>query len=405
VIRAVFFLENYRSGGGERYVLDWLAALDPGRWECTLLCNRGALSPDTRATLNTGVNVREIGVVSQNRIAERCARWPRRWRRPVLTLAYAASPLFYLVNVLRFVAVLRRLRPTLVQCFNGAYPGARGSLAMVVAAALVGTPAVLTVVGSVGERLVSERLTRPLRDRLIRRVSRTVVVNAETLRRAFVEERGFDAERVVVIRNGLADCAPGDAARFLAAVGGEKLGETLFVCVARLEPGKGVANLLDAFATVRGEANAELVVVGDGPEGPRLKERAAALGLSREVILPGRYSGPVTDVLEAADVFVIASLGEGLPYVLLEAMRAARAIVATNVGGVPEAVTDEVEALLVPPGNAAELAERMLRLARARSERARLAKAARARYERDFSLAMMHDGIEKLYERVLAADD
>ena len=89
------------------------------------------------------------------------------------------------------------------------------------------------------------------------------------------------------------------------------------------------------------------------------------------------------DVLAATDIFVLPSLVEGLPLALLEAMRAGKPIVATAVGGVPEAVTSGVNGLLVAPADDVALADAIAILAASPQQRAELGEQARARADRD----------------------
>lgn len=132
----------------------------------------------------------------------------------------------------------------------------------------------------------------------------------------------------------------------------------LLVTVARLAEQKGLPVLLDAARTWARRTPPPLVVVaGEGPLRGQLSARIAAEGLP--VRLLGNR-GDVADLLAAADVFVLASVWEGQPLVVQEALRAGAPVVATDVGGVADLVGDA--AVLVPAGNAAALAEGVARV-------------------------------------------
>lgn len=149
--------------------------------------------------------------------------------------------------------------------------------------------------------------------------------------------------------------------------------------VGRLAPQKGVATLVDAVPLLRSDA--PVVVVGDGPQRQELERRAAAKGLGDRVRFTGFVAHEeVPAWLASADVLVLPSVYEELGSILVEAMQAGLPVVASAVGGIPDAVTDGVTGRLVPPGDPAALAaavdevigdpELALRLGRAARERA-----------------------------------
>lgn len=145
----------------------------------------------------------------------------------------------------------------------------------------------------------------------------------------------------------------GEAARSLKARMGIASGERIILSVGRLSREKGHADLidaLDAFRRLHAGVRARLVIVGDGPERPRLEAAAARLGLADSVV----FAGQVRDArpyYAMSDLLALPSHSEGSPNVLLEAMAAKLPVVATGVGGVPEIVTDGESALLVKPGD------------------------------------------------------
>jgi len=128
----------------------------------------------------------------------------------------------------------------------------------------------------------------------------------------------------------------------------------LVLAVGRLAPQKGFGTLLEAASSWRDiKPEPVLVIVGEGPLEARLKSQAAALHLDAR--FPG-HRDDVPALLAAAAVFVLPSVWEGQPLILQEALRAGIPVVATRVGGTPE-LTGEDAALLVPPGDAARLAD------------------------------------------------
>jgi glycosyltransferase involved in cell wall biosynthesis len=162
-------------------------------------------------------------------------------------------------------------------------------------------------------------------------------------------------------------------------------GAPLVGVVGRLSSEKGVDVFLAACARLVGEGTAiTAVIAGDGPERAALEAQARALGLAERV----RFLGAVRDVASLypqLDLVVLPSRSEGLPNVLLEGLRADRAVVSTAVGGVPEVLGDEpLAGVMVPSEDAPALAEGMRRALALAADPA--ARDARARVAARFSL-------------------
>jgi glycosyltransferase involved in cell wall biosynthesis len=176
----------------------------------------------------------------------------------------------------------------------------------------------------------------------------------------------------------------------------------VLICVGRLAPQKDHATLLAAMAHVRPDAH--LLLVGGDPFGDgeaRLAAQVERAGLAGRVHLLGiRHDVP--DLLAASDLFVLASLWEGLGLVFLEAMAAGLAVVATRVSAVPEVVEDGSSGWLVPPGDARAFAGAVSAALDDPDERARRGRAGRARLAERFGLPRMLDETLAVYDGVLA---
>lgn len=175
--------------------------------------------------------------------------------------------------------------------------------------------------------------------------------------------------------------------------------------IGRLVERKGLAVLLDALAQCPGVS---LEVLGDGPLRGALERRAARLG--ERVTFRGFVSAEEkARALAACDALVLPavvdSLGdtEGQGVVLLEAMAVGKPVVASAAGGIVDLVRDEVEGLLVPPGDVAALATAVRRLGTDQGLCARLGAAGRTRVETDFSWSKLRDDVADVYRRALAA--
>ena len=138
----------------------------------------------------------------------------------------------------------------------------------------------------------------------------------------------------------------------------------LLICPARLvDDQKGQHVLVDALAVVRKNIPAAVWFIGKAakPYQDLLEAQAQALGLSQAIHFLG-YRSDLPALLPLADIVVLPRMHEAVPRVLLEAMAAGRPVVATNVGGTPELVTEGETGLLVPPSDASRLAEALIAL-------------------------------------------
>jgi glycosyltransferase involved in cell wall biosynthesis len=211
--------------------------------------------------------------------------------------------------------------------------------------------------------------------------------------------RGVVNDRLRLCHNGVEAGDPPslvERARVRAALG---LEPHHFVagCTGRLVRIKGQHDLLHAVSQlVMRMPDLRLVLVGDGPERKPLEELAEQLGIARAVLFLG-LRDDARNLLAAFDVFVAPSLTEGMPLAVLEAMAAERPVIATRVGGIPEALADGTAGVLIEPGRATVLASSLERLYRDPRLRAELALAARERVLRHFSVAAMMEATEAAF--------
>lgn len=234
-----------------------------------------------------------------------------------------------------------------------------------VAARTAGVPVIVSTAYAIGAfRRAEQRRSDGLLDGLCRLLPTHVLAVCEAVRDDCIGRWGFPPERVTVIRTGV-DAPPPfeETARASWKRQWTQPGDgPLIVTVARLSYEKGVDVLIDAMAIVAAaRTDARSVVVGEGPQRRELESRIRRHGLEGVVRLAG-FRRDVELALASADVVAVPSLMEGMPNVLLEAMAAGRPIVASDVGGIPEALANERCGLLVPPANAPALAAAIGRL-------------------------------------------
>ena len=171
------------------------------------------------------------------------------------------------------------------------------------------------------------------------------------------------------------------------------------LCVARLAPAKAQHVLIAAVGRlVQAGRKLRVRFVGDGPDRRTLEEQAQQRGLQDHTMFEGSLNQKqVRDLYQQTDIFALSSFAEGVPVVLMEAMAMEIACVGTNVDGVPELIRNEVDGLLVPPGDEEALAAAIARLQDDPELRERLGKSARQRVLEEYNLEKNVEGLAGIF--------
>jgi glycosyltransferase involved in cell wall biosynthesis len=178
---------------------------------------------------------------------------------------------------------------------------------------------------------------------------------------------------------------------------GEFNKKTVIGTIAELHSNKGLSYLMNAMVSiVEQQPNAICIVIGNGEEKATLHMLLKELKLEKSVFLPG-YMDNASEYMKAFNVFVLPSIKEGLPYVILEAGFASLPVVATTVGGIPEIVEDMKSGILIQPRNARELSHALSFMIEHPEERKKYGVALRERVAIKFSMDKMIWMIEGLY--------
>src|SRR6202140_2872979 len=186
-----------------------------------------------------------------------------------------------------------------------------------------------------------------------------VVLISEATRQFFIQHRGCPPGKTHVILNG----APLERFVSCPASPGAMRPKIRFGTASRMVADKDHFTLLEAFAQVaKSVPHSELHVAGDGPLYSRIESLVAELNLNEKVILHGVLRD-VPNFLRQLDIFVLSSVNEGLPIVVLEAMAAGLPIVSTRVGGIREAAIEGLNARFAEHGDAKGLAREMIQMA------------------------------------------
>jgi glycosyltransferase involved in cell wall biosynthesis len=170
--------------------------------------------------------------------------------------------------------------------------------------------------------------------------------------------------------------------------------------VAALVPHKGQRHLIEAARLVLPHVpDARFIIAGDGELRPSLERQIQEHHLEKHVLLVG-FRSDVLSLHKAFDIFVMSSVTEGLGTSLLDAMAAAKPVVATATGGIPEVVVDGETGFLVPPRDPAAMAAAIVRLLKDDAVRSRMGEAGRARACTLFSAERMVQETHRVYQRV-----
>ena len=225
-------------------------------------------------------------------------------------------------------------------------------------------------------------------ERLLAHRARRIVAISRALKRFQVDRVGLPAAKVEVVHYGMDEPPKAWGENPELALGDGPV----LACVARLEPQKGVDVAVRALHRATGGPDRPtLVVLGEGPERPRLE--ALARELDVRLVLPGRLPD-VAAVLRQADLLVHPARWEGFGLAVLEAMLCSLPVVATNVSSLPELVVDGETGFLVPPDDVEALAAA---IARALDDRANLGHRGYERARSEFSVERMAKRTAALY--------
>lgn len=216
------------------------------------------------------------------------------------------------------------------------------------------------------------------------------------------ERAGLQAEKLVVIPNGIDSAAyPAAHPADLASLGVPS-GRRVVTYVGRLDRQKGLRWLLDtAGGWLHRIPDCELLLVGEGPDRTVLERRRARLGLSGRVRFAG-WRPDVPEILAASHLLVLPSIWEGMPNAVLQAMASRLPVLATDVEGVRELLGPGAASQVVPYGDTQALTEKLVTLATDRKLAAELGQKNRARAESQFAIDRMVAAYEELWRTLVA---
>jgi glycosyltransferase involved in cell wall biosynthesis len=257
-------------------------------------------------------------------------------------------------------------------------------------------PAVLS--STLGNRNLMDRRTRR-QVRWTDKIVDAVVVNCEAMRRHMIDDEHISSARIELCYNGV------DSAQFYPAAARKPapVANASFVvgAVCVLRPEKALDLLQEAFAWVRHlKPGMKLLIVGSGPELPRLEANSRRLGLQDDCIfVPATPLVP--QFLRAIDIFVLCSHSEAFSNGLLEAMACGCAVVGSRVGGTPELIGNDERGLLFQPGDVHDLAAKLVLLIGNEQRRRQFGALGAEFARRELSIEIAAGRMAEIYETVL----
>ena len=368
--KILYVIDNLEFGGGERGFAQLAEGLRE-RYEILFACSPGGLLETRLGTL--GVPIR-----------------PLDFRRRVS-----------LADLARLFGILRSERVRLVHSM-----GARADFAARVAGRLARTPVIVSTIAMFVEGYEVSRVRRALylvAARLTERFADGFIAVSDAIRKTLVGGHRIPEEKVVRIYSGveLEAFQPGGRDWFRVK---RELGfdpeAPLVGTIGRLVYQKAHDVFLQAASLVaKAVPDVQFLIVGEGPLRPGLEVLSRELGL-RSCRFVG-FREDIPNTLSIMDVFVLSSVLEGLPRVLLEALAMARPVVATRLDGVTEVIQDGLTGLLVPPRDPAALADAIVSLLKDQDPARRLGQAGRKLVEERFAVSRMVAEVDRFYTTLL----
>lgn len=229
-------------------------------------------------------------------------------------------------------------------------------------------------------------------EKAIGRISDGVIAVSEYDRQLALKYKVLPERKVETIRNGVHDVG-------IIKCGKNQNEQLKIIMVARFAPPKQQLQLLKALNQIQ-HIQWEISFAGDGPELQGAKDYVESVGLRNRVSFLGNRED-ITDLLNKSDLFVLISDWEGLPLSILEAMRCGLPIIASDVGGVKEAVVHSKNGYLIPKSDGNELLKKLTHLLMDRTLCSDMGKKSRQQYEEKFTYTKMYSETFKYYEKTI----
>lgn len=389
--KLLVFTENHVFGGGNKYMIDLVNAIYNNYHSIVIASNHQGIVEKDLSRLKCDVINKNIFFLSGWHFNKFFQKKNQFVSYVIYLISICIEPLFFFLNILIFILWIRRYKPSKIISCNGGYPASQASLALIVAAKLSNISAILSIVSMPVPRRKFFYLYDKFVDKLVWSSVNMVIVNAQAIKHSLLCLREISTKKIEVILNGVEDINQ----NFI-----DKHDKTKFVigCISRIDVSKGIILLFEAFVHLaKIHDNIYLFLVGRGDASKELEKRSAELNLKERIKLLGHYDGDVHKLMTELDLYVLPSLWEGLPYSIIEAMCAAKTIVATKVGGISEIISDGIEGILINENSKEEIINAIEKLMFDRDLCKKLAINARKKFEQKLTIQHMNIRIKEIF--------
>jgi glycosyltransferase involved in cell wall biosynthesis len=361
----VHLVETLKIGGLERVVATIATGLSPDEYQVQVWCaaSGGSIADDLKAN---GIEVKILGITSY----------------------YNPMGFFRLARMLRLV------KPDIVHTHTY-FVNTLGRIA----AKLARVPVLFTHVHSTYWEYSKRNL---FIEKILSRFTERIICCSKAVQEFVISHEGINRAKVVTIYNGVQIQAKAFNAHEIRKKLTLNADDVVIVTVGSLYPHKGHRYFIEALSLLKkDETSIKYLIVGDGPLRGTLEEQARMAGLEHVIRFLGEKKD-IGEVLFVADIFVLPSCArEGLGLGILEAMAYGKPVIATSIGGIPEAVGDGETGLLVPPNDATALAGALHVLLYDKARRESMGREGTRRFELKFTAKKFSHEIGSLYDECL----
>jgi glycosyltransferase involved in cell wall biosynthesis len=347
--KVIFLVTQSEFGGAQKYILELVSHLNPEKYDILIAAGQGD-GELFRKSENLSIKTFQLKHLKRN-----------------------PNPLKVISSILEILSLLKKERPDIIFLCSTTV-GILGSISSFLYK-IQNTKYKILVIYRIGgwafhdpkpfwqNRIIFylEKLTAGFKDKII--------VNSEFDYQAAIKFKICSSNKIIKIHNGidaekLKFLSKQEAKIFLSnKIPQHEIQNTKYIIgtVANFYKTKGINYLIEAVSLLEAKykpLDVKCIVIGDGKQRPELEKLIKKYNLENKVFLVGR----ITDAyqyLKAFDVFILPSLKEGFPWIILEAMAAEAPIIATNVGALPEIIENEKQGILVKPKNSHILAEKI----------------------------------------------
>ncbi len=361
----VHYIDSKEFGGAEQMVFSILKGMDRDKWKIVLIYHP-----------HVGLS-RFIEKVNELDVSIVCLPEIKNWRD--------------ISGFIRFIRKLRHINPSV---FHAHLPWHLRCTFGILCAFFARIPAIVATLHAYQENIGRKELI--IQKLLSILVDRYIAVS-QGIAKQFKKVTPFDGN-VLVIHNGICidKFSKTNMDDPLSSMKAEKRSTTILM-IARMDKYKGYEDLISAAALI---PQANFVLAGEGPERKNLERKVKEQDIKDRVLFLG-YREDIPSLLHSCDLFVLPSLFEGLPLTILEAMAAGKAVIASNISGIDEIITDGKTGFLVPPKDPEALAS-VIKTCISNPEIAqKVAQAGNIRVKKEFSDKKMLKAISTLYEELI----